>query len=150
MIDSTMRSNVLSDAHSDGEVATRSIKPFTPSLYWDIRVPKSYNCLFNFIVGMRGNGKTYGTKKEVIRDFLRDGSQFVYLRRYKEELKKVKVKYFDDILDEFPDVKLECKHGNFYINDKLAGYSQALSTSKVEKSNPFARVTWLCFQQSVS
>lgn len=149
MIDSTMRSNVLSDAHSDGEVATRSIKPFTPSLYWDIRVPKSYNCLFNFIVGMRGNGKTYGTKKEVIRDFLRDGSQFVYLRRYKEELKKVKVKYFDDILDKFPDVKLECKHGNFYINDKLAGYSQALSTSKVEKSNPFPKVKTIIFDEFI-
>ena len=142
--------NRLTAAGSSARPANADPRAPSPvSMYWDIRVPRSYNALFNFIVGMRGNGKTYGTKRQVIRDFLKDGSQFVYLRRYKEELKKVKSKYFDDIRDEFSDVDLSCKNGNFYINGELAGYTQALSTSKIEKSNPFPLVRTIIFDEFI-
>ena len=60
------------------------------SMFWDINKSVSRNCLFNFIVGNRGAGKTYGAKKYVINRFLKTGEQFVYIRRYKEELKKIK------------------------------------------------------------
>ena len=63
----------------------------------------SYNAVFNFVVGARGYGKTYGAKKIVIRNYLRDRSQFVYLRRYQEEIKG-KFSFFSDIAQEFPDV----------------------------------------------
>ena len=142
-------SNRLNEARTNVRLATADSKAPSPSLFWDIRVPKSYNALFNFIVGMRGNGKTYGTKKEAIKQFLKDKSQFIYLRRYKEELKKVKHKYFDDILEEFPGVELTCKNGNFYINGELAGYTQALSTSKIEKSNPFPLVNMIIFDEFI-
>ena len=65
-------------------------------MYWDIKRALSYNCLFNFIIGARGVGKTYGCKEFVIKRFLREGEQFVYVRRYKDELKKMK-RFFDDI-----------------------------------------------------
>lgn len=149
MLSNDIRSKRLITADSDSRFANAdSTSPF-PSLYWDINVPKSYNALFNFIVGMRGNGKTYGTKKQAIKDFLKTGAQFIYLRRYKEELKKVKNKYFDDIRDEFPGVELSCKGGNFYINGNLAGYTQALSTSKIEKSNPFPLVKTIIFDEFI-
>lgn len=123
--------------------------PSASSLYWDINKPKSYNCLFNFIVGMRGNGKTYGTKQDAIKDFIKTGTQFIYLRRYKEELRKVRNKYFDDIRENFPDHDLTCKGGNFYIDGKIAGYTQALSTSKIEKSNPFPFVGTIIFDEFI-
>ena len=63
----------------------------------------SYNAVYNFVVGARGYGKTYGAKKIVIRNYLRDRSQFVYLRRYQEEIKG-KFSFFSDIAQEFPDV----------------------------------------------
>ena len=40
-------------------------------LYWDIKKPLSYNCLWNFILGMRGGGKTYGSLKYAIEQYLK-------------------------------------------------------------------------------
>lgn len=38
-------------------------------MYYEIGKALSYNCLFNFIVGMRGVGKTYAFKRWAIQDF---------------------------------------------------------------------------------
>ena len=65
-------------------------------MYWNIKNSLSHNCLFNFIVGDRGVGKTYGCKKWAIEDFLKTGAQFIYLRRYQTEFKRTN-KFFDDI-----------------------------------------------------
>ena len=81
----------------------RILAPFLleDNMYWDINRCLSYNCLFNFIVGARGVGKTYGAKRYVIKKFIQSGEQFVYVRRYKDELKKMK-RFFEDIYQEFP------------------------------------------------
>ena len=39
-------------------------------MYWDINNSLSYNRLFNFIVGARGVGKTYGAKRWAINSFM--------------------------------------------------------------------------------
>ena len=36
------------------------------SIFWDIGRTLTYNALFNFIVGNRGGGKSYGAKKGVL------------------------------------------------------------------------------------
>ena len=54
--------------------------------YYDYGPVLSRNALFSFVVGGRGLGKTYGFKHWAIRDWIRSGSEFVYLRRYKSEL----------------------------------------------------------------
>lgn len=38
--------------------------------YWDVDRTLSHNCLFNFIISLRGGGKTYGCLKRVIKNFL--------------------------------------------------------------------------------
>lgn len=65
----------------------------------------SYNAMWNFIVGPRGNGKTYGAKKKAIKDFITRGHQFAYVRRFKEELQLSRDSFFADIekANEFPD-----------------------------------------------
>jgi hypothetical protein len=65
----------------------------------------SFNGTYNFMVGARGVGKTYGWKKKVIRAAIRKGEQFMYVRRYKEELKVSKETFFADLIanNEFPD-----------------------------------------------
>lgn len=118
------------------------------SMYWDINNSISRNCLFNFIVGNRGAGKTYGAKKFVIDRFLKTGEQFVYVRRYKEELKKIR-NFFDDISHTYEDVKLEVRGKQFFINDQLAGCAMALSTSKIEKSTAFPKVAWIIFDEFI-
>lgn len=118
-------------------------------MYWDIKRTLSYNCLFNFIVGNRGGGKTYGFKKWAIDDFLKTGAQFVYVRRYKQELKRIKT-YFDDITEVYPEHELSCgRDGLFKIDGEIAGYPMPLSTAKIEKSTAFPNVNKLCFDEFI-
>ena len=72
----------------------------------------SYNAFFHFILTNRGYGKSYGAKKRCIDRFLKYGEQFVYVRRYKTELKKIG-KYFDDIKEKSNSRVLPC----LYITD---------------------------------
>ena len=47
-------------------------------VYWDIKRVLSYNALFNYIIGMRGGGKTYGALKYAIEQNLKDnGFEFM-------------------------------------------------------------------------
>ena len=45
------------------------------SICFDIKRTLSHNCLFNFIVGSRGVGKTFSFKKWAIEDFLKNEMQ---------------------------------------------------------------------------
>ena len=119
-------------------------------MYWNINESLSYNKLFNFIVGNRGSGKTYGSKKFIINRFIKHGEQFVYVRRYKSELKKIKSFFADlQINEEFLDHKFEVKGKDFYIDDQLAGYSLSLSMAKIEKSNSYPLVTTVVFDEFI-
>ena len=117
-------------------------------IYWDIGKTLSYNCLFNFIVGARGVGKTYGCKEWAIKDFIKNRNQFVYVRRYKEELKKID-KFFEDIKTMFPDHNFKVNKPNLYMDGELIGTSIALSTAKIEKSTPFPRVNKIIFDEFI-
>lgn len=119
--------------------------------YWDIGKSLSYQCLFNFIVGPRGNGKTFGFKQWAIRDFIRNGNQFIYVRRYKEEFRAKIDKFFDDIHDKFPMHELEVytKGNCFMIDHEVAGYYIPLSTAKTAKSVPYPLVTKICFDEFI-
>ena len=110
----------------------------------------SHNCLFNFITSNRGDGKTFDFKCRSIRNFLNKGEQFIYLRRYKTELKKVKT-FFNDIVAEniFPNVRFKVKGHEFYINDELAGYALLLSNAITLKSTSFERVSLIGFDEFI-
>lgn len=71
--------------------------------FYDYAKVLSFNAFWNFIIGGRGLGKTYGAKKLAIRAAIKHGHQFVYVRRYKEELKMSRDTFFADIAHEFPD-----------------------------------------------
>ena len=103
------------------------------SIWYNNNKLLSYNAILNFIIGNRGGGKSYNAKDWCIRDFIKNGNQFVYVRRYKTELKKID-KFFDDIKEDYPNNKLEVKGKVALIDGKVAGYFIALSTSKQEKS----------------
>lgn len=118
-------------------------------MWWNISKTLSYNALFNFIIGNRGGGKTYGSKKYVIQKFLKTGEQFVYLRRYTTELKSAKPKFFSPMLEEFPECKFSIKGNNFIINNEVAGYAIPLSTAKIQKSNDFPKVTTIIFDEFI-
>lgn len=117
-------------------------------MYYDINKTLSYNCLFNFIVGNRGGGKTFGFKEWAIRSFLKTGKEFVYVRRFKNEFHN-NDSFFDDMYDFFPDVDFVVRGSDYYINGAKAGTAIALSTAKIMKSVAFPNVNKICFDEFI-
>ncbi len=111
----------------------------------------SYNAILNFVIGERGVGKTYGATKFVLNEFIKKGVQFIYLRRYKTELKNSVPKFFDALINnnEFKDHKLKVKDNTFYCDGKICGYAIALSTANILKSTSFAKVKTIIFDEFI-
>jgi spore photoproduct lyase len=117
-------------------------------MYYNGNEALTHNKLFNFIVGNRGSGKTFWSKEWAIKDYIKNKNQFVYLRRYKEEL-KAKSKFFDDINYKFPDIEFKIKGQNILINDEIAGTFMSLSTAKINKSNAYPNVNKIIFDEFI-
>lgn len=116
-------------------------------MYWNVNSVQGYNCLFNFIIGGRGTGKTYGMKKWCITDFKKTGAQFIYVRRFQTEVDKVKGNFWNDIGKEFEDYELKVDGDKFYIDGELAGWVYSLTTAKILKSNSFPDVNKVIFDE---
>lgn len=121
---------------------------FDKSLYYNPNKMLSYNRILNFIIGARGIGKSYAMKKHPINRFIKHGEQFIYVRRYKGELKKIP-NYFDDVKAEFPDHEFKVKGRQFFIDGKLAGWAIPLSMWQSEKSNAYPNVTTIIFDEFI-
>lgn len=118
-------------------------------MYYNYNKVISYNALLNILIGSRGVGKTFGASELVVKDFIKNGNEFVYLRRYKTELSKSMSKFFKALIqeDKFPDDKLDVKGNTFYINDNVAGYGVTLSTAQQLKSSNFPKVKTIIFDE---
>lgn len=128
----------------------------------------SYNAVYNFCVGGRGLGKSYGMKKKVISDFIKHRKQFILLRRYREELTANKQTFFADIQVEFPTAQFRV-NGNtaqmlvlspqeFYKNGKPKkrveqwedmGFFVALSNAQARKGTSYAGVHTIIFDEFI-
>ena len=127
----------------------------------------SYNATYNICVGGRGLGKTYGAKRKVLRNAINTLNlstgycdQFIYLRRYKTEIKLSKDTFFADIWHEFPDwdfrtVGYEAQiapiatreiKGRKWI---VIGYFLPLATSQQYKGVAFPRVKTIIFDEFI-
>ena len=120
----------------------------------------TYNRIFNFVVGVRGGGKTFNSIKHCIEKFLKDGSEFIYLRRRQVHLddacngSKGSGDLFADIRAQgyFSEHELKVsgdKSGgyNFYVNGKIMGYGKALSTSNGRRSASKPNVKRMIFDE---
>lgn len=119
-------------------------------IYWSKRKALSYSALYNFIQGGRGIGKTYSMKEWCISDFLKTGKEFVWVRRYKEELRqKYLLSFTDDIADKFPNHHITLKGKELFIDKEKAGTFIVLSTSAFQKSVPMPNVNKGVFDEFV-
>lgn len=109
----------------------------------------TYNCLFNFIVGDRGGGKSFGTLDFCIGQFLKYGKEFVYLRRYEKELDESLPTLFQAIVKEgkYPDHIFTVKGGKLFCDGKFMGHAVALSTSMKRKSVNYSNVHFIIFEE---
>lgn len=126
------------------------------NIFYDYQSVLSYNALLNFIIGERGVGKSYGAKKYVANHFLKKGKQFVYLRRYKTELKQAMMKngvpiFFDQIKNDptMKNHKLSNKNDTMYIDDKLCGFAMPLSVANILKSSSYEDVDTIIFDEFI-
>lgn len=120
------------------------------SMYYNPDDTLSRNRLFNFVVGPRGAGKTYGAKKRAIKNFIDKGEQFVYLRRYDTEMPQSQMRnFFDDIMEEFPDHEFKADRGLFRIDKEIAGWYFPLSKAVMLKSVPFPHVSLIIFDEFI-
>ena len=66
--------------------------------YYDIKNVLSTGAQYIMLLGQRANGKSYQAKKVVLTKAYKTGEKFVYLRRYREDIKQKSVKaYFEDM-----------------------------------------------------
>ena len=129
-------------------------------MWYDAGEILSYNCLFNFVVGNRGGGKTFNAKERMIKRFIKSNEQFIYLRRYKEEIKNID-KFFDDIAYKFPDFEFKVFGKEFYCKPKKdkgkiqqekyhMGGAMALTRGITLKSVPYPKVSFIVFDEFIT
>lgn len=128
--------------------------------YYNFDKLYSHNGVYNFLIGARGLGKTYGAKKKVTKAGIDKGDEFIYLRRYKEELKTAKETFFADFAQEFPEYDFRTdRHFAQYApietrDDKkrkwvTIGYFIALSTAQSQKSVAFPKVKTILYDEFI-
>ena len=119
--------------------------------YYDKTEMLSYKALLNFLLGGRGTGKTFGMKEWSIKDGIKTGHKFLWVRRYKEEIKAMRSKFFNDIQKKFSKVKFSVKgndnRGDFLADNKIIGSYIALSTSTINKSTPWDEYDKIIFDE---
>jgi len=127
--------------------------------FYDFNSLWSQNGVYNFLVGARGLGKTYGAKEFAIRKFLDTGDQFIYLRRYDTELRGAKAALFNDLHDAFPNYEFRADGDLLKIRPisvgeteykwEICGYAVALSKAQQKKSISYHRVRLIIFDEFI-
>lgn len=106
-------------------------KIYLPSGYLNIRGILSYKCTFNFIVGGRATGKTYGALSTVLEDNIK----FMLMRRTQAQADLINKPDFspfkpvcDDRHIEITTASVSKYNAKFMLDDETIGYTCALST----------------------
>lgn len=130
--------------------------------YYSLDEIKKCDAQYNIIYGERSNGKTYATLKELLEEYVKNGSQFAYLRRWEEDFRgKRGATLFDgltrdNVIEDLTDGEYNTVYywsGRFYLSkfdkEKMTrrnapepcGYAFAISTMEHDKSSsyPFIR-----------
>ena len=84
-----------------------------------------------------------------IKNFLKKGKQSVYVRRTQTELDGMKMTFFADIAEKYPEHEFEVIGDVGYINGEEAIFFIALSTSLKKKSSAYPKVTSIFFDEYV-
>ena len=131
----------------------------TRDKYWDVDRTLSHNCLFNFIISARGGGKSYGSLKRVVDNYLkgkRNGRrrEFVYVRRTEEEMRSLCIsrggRLFNAVRREFPGHVLTAEAKLMSCDKDVFGYALPLSTAHKAKSDSFPFVDTIIFDEFIA
>lgn len=122
----------------------------TNDIYYNCNKFYSYPDAFLALIdGGRGIGKTTTFNIKGISNYFNKGQQFIYMRRYKPELKEfIKKDSLGKIIDDViykPDGNGGC---DFIWGDDVFGYGISLSTTRSYKSADFSKVNLIIFDEA--
>lgn len=137
--------------------------------YYDWERTLSYDADVTMVVGARGLGKTFGLRKQFIRDYKKDGSRFVEVVRYKNELSGVSDGYFGRLeeLDENSDYVFKTDTRYAYIGKRpqqddnesigkkqkvewhIIGYFIAMTDAQKHKKKTFKKVRRIVLDEAI-
>ena len=119
-------------------------------IYWSTKKFNSYypDIWLDIAIGGRGIGKTTGAFIDVGNRFNKRGEEFIYLRRYKPELKKFVAKKSLDAVYDGIVYKPAADMWTFSFENKVVGYGIALSTGVDFKSVNFDKVTTIIYDEA--
>ena len=133
--------------------------------YYSCSRIKEIDAQFKLLLGGRNIGKSYAVKHDIVRECYQEGKEFIYLRRWDEDIKtKYVEQYFTDL-----DVTgiTEGKYTDVYVwqskiylcnyneahkpTDKmLIGYAHSLNQGERYKSQIFLKVDYLLFEEFIT
>lgn len=136
--------------------------------YYKLNRINKTNAVYRMVIGERSNGKTYAVLEQVLREYQKNRSQFVYIRRWQADVKRSKMLtlfnnhqangLFKKIFKgEFDGVYFYS--GTFYLctydengkaiyNDSdVLGYAFALSENEHVKSSSYPKVDTIVFDE---
>lgn len=123
------------------------------NIYYNYDKLFSYNFLMAFVIGERGVGKSFNAKVAMLKKYLKNGEQFIYLRRYKTELDTSLTTFWSDLQSHgyFEDHVLKVKKSKmlttFTCDGEICGYAVPLSTANILKSTAFPDVKTIIFDE---
>ena len=118
-------------------------------MYYDPKMTWSYNAIYNQVYGNRGCGKTFGCLRFAMDKFIdtkargEEPWQLIYVRRYREELKKLTKqnhgKLFDDVTDHgyYRGHHFKAEGNILYCDKEEFGMAIPLTDAPTLKSIPF-------------
>ena len=115
------------------------------------------NARWVIVISARGYGKTYGLRKQCVRDYIKKKRRFVEVVRYKSELTDIARGYFEKLQlnNEFPGYEFKYETNTFYIRKgegnhwEVCGYILALTDEQIAKRITFANVKRFIFDEGL-
>lgn len=138
------------------------------TIYYDTKKIDAKDSTYNVIFGERSNGKTYALLLKSIKAYFTHGSQFAYVRRWKEDITGRRAQRLfsgvneNDVIAELCNGRFTGVHyyaGKFYLctydengktiyNDNdIIGFTFALSDGEHDKSTSFPNINTVIFDE---
>lgn len=136
----------------------QDFKPYsfenTESKYYDNRPLFSFGFNTMGVIGARRIGKTYSSKRYVIKKFLNTGEKFVWLRDNDEARKKLAMdngaKFFSDIRRSFDKgFDGSIKGETITVNGSTAGYLMSASIFQNYKGDDFNEIKTIVYDEFI-
>ena len=122
--------------------------------YYDLHNLLTRNAPWNFVIGARGLGKTFAAKRYGIKEYIKHGHEFIYIRRTDVEQHR-KETFFKDIQEFFPsyEFRVNGEKGQIHKTSwdekdwRTCCYFVALSQAGGLKSVAYPKVHLIIFDE---